>query len=242
MRQVHLLDALWWSKIFANTRFKGGKLQKSESSLISVIIAEGSTNALPVFTSILAHFCIPVSLHNKNVLLRFPINDILWLVIEFFCFVVIIVWRWGVHLYYCDVERDCPEADGDEPAGDRATSHDSVHDVLVNKNVLVNKKSNAMLVFMLFSTEENLVSFLCCCFAKVLHISFQSPRMFHLYLSISWKGCKLQKSECLPFVNPRETQNSLGKDHSLLPAHLSGTICLKQSATLTVLHSKPLCF
>ena len=49
---------------------KGGKLQKSESSLICVIIADGSTNALPVSTSILAHFCIPVSLHNKNVLLR----------------------------------------------------------------------------------------------------------------------------------------------------------------------------
>ena len=30
---------------------KGGKLQKSESSLICVIIAEGSTNALPVSTS-----------------------------------------------------------------------------------------------------------------------------------------------------------------------------------------------
>ena len=47
---------------------------------------------------------------------------------------------------------------GDEPTGDWATSHDSVH------NVLMNKKSNAML----FSTEENLVSFLCCCFTKVL--------------------------------------------------------------------------
>ena len=43
-------------------------------------------------------------------------------------------------MYYCDVERDCPQADVDEPAGDWATSHDSVHDVLVNK------KSNAMLV------------------------------------------------------------------------------------------------
>ena len=67
------------------------------------------------------------------------------------------------------VERDCPKADGDEPAGDWATSHDSVHDVLVNK------KSNAMLVFILFSAEENLVSFLCS----------QSPRTFHPYLSIS---------------------------------------------------------
>ena len=33
---------------------KDGKLQKSDSSLICVIIAEGSTNALPVFTSIFA--------------------------------------------------------------------------------------------------------------------------------------------------------------------------------------------
>ena len=39
--------------------------------------------------------------------------------------------------------------DGDEPVGDWATSHDSVHDVLVNK------KSNAMLVFILFSTEDD---------------------------------------------------------------------------------------
>ena len=67
-----------------------------------------------------------------------------------------------MHLHYCDVERDCPRADGGEPAGDWATSHDSVHDVLVSK------KSDAMLVFILFSTEENLESFLCCCFAKVL--------------------------------------------------------------------------
>ena len=56
---------------------KGGKLQKSESSLICVIIAEGSTNALPVSSSIPAHFCIPVALYNKNVLLRCLINDIL---------------------------------------------------------------------------------------------------------------------------------------------------------------------
>ena len=70
---------------------KDGKIQKSESSLICVIIAEWSTNALPVSTSIPADFCIPVSLYNKNVLLRCPINDILWLVIEFFYFVVIIV-------------------------------------------------------------------------------------------------------------------------------------------------------
>ena len=73
-----------------------------------------------------------------------------------------------MYTLYCDVERVCSQADVDDPARDWASSHDSVHDVLVNKNVLVNKKSNAMLVFMLFSTEENLVSFLCCCFARVL--------------------------------------------------------------------------
>ena len=71
-------------------------------------------------------------------------------------------------MYYCDVERDCPQADGDEPAGNWATSYDSgsVH------NVLVNKKSNAMLMFILFSIEENLVSFLCCCFTKVFPSHF----------------------------------------------------------------------
>ena len=56
---------------------KGGKLQKSETPLICVIISEGSTNALPVSTSIPADFCIPVSLYNKNVFLRCLINDIL---------------------------------------------------------------------------------------------------------------------------------------------------------------------
>ena len=71
---------------------------------------------------------------------------------------------------YYDVERDCLQADGDEPAGDWATSHDSVHDVLVNK------KSNAIPVFNLFSTEENLVSFLCCCFANVLPFQFTESK------------------------------------------------------------------
>ena len=70
---------------------KGGKLQQSESSLICVVIAEeGPTIALPVSTSVPAHFCIQVSLYNKNVLLRCLINDILQLVIEFFYFVVVI--------------------------------------------------------------------------------------------------------------------------------------------------------
>ena len=75
-------------------------------------------------------------------------------------------------MYYCDVERDCPQADGDEPAGDWVTSLDSVH------NVLVNKKSNAMLMFILFFTEENRV-------LSLLLFRSQSPRIFHLYLSVS---------------------------------------------------------
>ena len=52
-------------------------------------------------------------------------------------------------MYYCDVESDCPQADG-EPAGDCATSHDSVHDVLVHR------KSNAVFVFILCCTKETL--------------------------------------------------------------------------------------
>ena len=76
----------------------------------------------------------------------------------------------GICLCYCDVERDCPHTDGDEPAGDWVTSHESVYDVLVNK------KSKAMLVFILFSTEENFVSFLCCSFAKILQSYFRVQR------------------------------------------------------------------
>ena len=49
-------------------------------------------------------------------------------------------------MYYCAAERDHPQADGDEPGGDWATPNDIVHDVLVNK------KSNAMLMLILFSS------------------------------------------------------------------------------------------
>ena len=56
------------------------------------------------------------------------------------------------------------------PARNWATSHDSIHEVLVNK------KSSAMLVFIFFSTEENLVSFLCCCFANVLPSHFTESK------------------------------------------------------------------
>ena len=51
---VHLGYArtILWS-VCQHKIIKGGKLQKSESSPICVVLAEGSTNALPVFTSIL---------------------------------------------------------------------------------------------------------------------------------------------------------------------------------------------
>ena len=116
---------------------KGGKLKKSESPLICVVIAEGSTSALPVSTRILVH------LYNCSVLGQqecpSSVSD-QWhsvaghRILLFRCHHSL-----TLGLCYCDVERDCPQADGDEPAGDWATSHDSVHVVFVNK------KSNATL-------------------------------------------------------------------------------------------------
>ena len=87
------------------------------------------------------------------------------LVIEFFHFVVIIS---DVGAYACTTVtvKDCRTADGDDPFRDLATSNDSVHDVLVNK------KSNAMLVFILFSTEENLVVLPLLLFRQSSSISF----------------------------------------------------------------------
>ena len=64
-------------------------------------------------------------------------------------------------------------------AGDWATTHDSVHDVLVNR------KSNALLVFILFSPKKTLCPSSVVVSPKFFHLISQSPRMFHLYLSIS---------------------------------------------------------
>ena len=89
------------------------------------------------------------------------------------------VWRRGVCLYYCDVERNCLRANGDEPAGDWVTSNDSVHDVLVNR------KSNALLVFILFSPKKTLCPSSVVVSPKFFHLISQSPKMFHLYLSNS---------------------------------------------------------
>ena len=51
--------------------------------------------------------------------------------------------------------------------------------------VLVNKKSNAMLVFILFSTEETLCPSSVVVSPKFFYLISQSLRMFQLYLSIS---------------------------------------------------------
>ena len=95
---------------------KGGKLQESEPSLLCFVIAEGSANALLVF---IKH---PCPLLNSSLLAQqecpSPVSDQWHSVAGHWIlkFVVIIVWRWVVHLYYRDVERNCPLADGDEPA------------------------------------------------------------------------------------------------------------------------------
>ena len=64
-------------------------------------------------------------------------------------------------------------------AEDWATSHDSVHDVLVNK------KSNAMLVLSCFPLKKSLCPSSVVASPKFFHLISQSPRMFYLYLSIS---------------------------------------------------------
>ena len=84
-----------------------------------------------------------------------------------------------MNLYYCDVDRGCPEAYRDELAGDWATSHDNVHDDFVNN------KSNPMLVCILFSTEQTLCPSSVAVLAKFFYLISQSPRVFYLYLTIS---------------------------------------------------------
>ena len=129
---------------------KGGTLQESESSLLCFVIAEGSANASLVF---IKH---PCSLLNSSLLAQqecpSSVSDQWHFVAghRILNFVAIIDWRWDVHLYYSGVERNCPLADGEEPAEDWAASHESVHDVLVNK------KSNAMLVLTSFPLKKTL--------------------------------------------------------------------------------------
>ena len=125
---------------------KGGKLQKSESSLTCVVTAEVSANAVPISISIRAQFLhsslfawqkCSSSMYDQRHSVDFH---------RLTLFRCRHIWRRVICLYLCDVERDCPQADADEPAGDWATSYDSVHDVLVNK------KPIAILVFILFFT------------------------------------------------------------------------------------------
>ena len=113
-------------------------------------------------------------------------------------------------MYYCDVDRDSPQADGDQLAEDWATSHDSVHDVLVNK------KSNAMLMFILFFTEKDLVSFLCCCFAKVLLSHFiDSKGSGQVLWSYTGRNKMLPNSTSLPFTGEIAGVNMASLDRCL---------------------------
>ena len=82
-------------------------------------------------------------------------------------------------------------------------SRDNVHDVLVTE------KSNTVLVFVLFSTEENFMSFHCCCFAKVLPSHFTESKDISSVLSIScvssWNFPQLLVSLCsMGSVNNKE--------------------------------------
>ena len=77
-------------KVFAYTRSLKVAYSGSRGPLICFVIAAGSADPLPIFMCSLAYVFIPVFLHNKKIF-RCLINDILWLVIEFFYFVVIIV-------------------------------------------------------------------------------------------------------------------------------------------------------
>ena len=113
------------------------------------------------------------------------------LAIEIFHFTVVIIRCWGINLYDCHNEGSFLQADGDEPAGDRATTHDSVHDVFVNK------KLNAMFVFVLLATEVELVSFFGRCFIKAfpshLDESKQIPSVsLHLMCEFFQFSCSSQ--------------------------------------------------
>ena len=138
---------------------KGGKFQKSESPLIWAIIAEGSTNALPVSTSILAHFCILVSFAQPQCLSLVPDQ---WHSVAghriplFHCHhsltlghTLVLLWCWkglpaGRWLWACWRLGNIPWQCSWCPC---------------------EQKFNAMLMFIPFFTEENFVSFLCCYFA-----------------------------------------------------------------------------
>ena len=117
---------------------------------------------MPVSTSIPADFCIPVSLYNKNVLLRCLINDIL-----FCCHcslmlgrMLVLLWCWkglpsGGWWWACWRLGDIPWQCSRCPCEQEIQRHARV---------------------ILFSTEKNLVSFLCCCFAKVLPSHFTESK------------------------------------------------------------------
>ena len=177
--QVHLLDAFWWPKVFADTRSL--KVANSRDWVPSHLchhswrvhrcLVSFYQHPCPLLhSSLLAQQEYPSAVYGVwhsaagHIILLFHCNHSLTLGRT-----LLLLWCW----------KGLPSWGWWWAVGDWSTSHDSVHDVLANK------KFNAMLAFILFSTEENLVFFFCSCFATFLHLISQSARMFYLYLSIS---------------------------------------------------------
>ena len=120
--KVHLMDALWWPEVFAKTKLL--KWQAPGAWVLSRLFRHRRRVCKCQVTS---YASLPTSTLQSPcstwLLLRCLINGILQLVTECFYFVLFIVWRWGVRLYYCDIERNCHQANNDEPARDWAAFH-----------------------------------------------------------------------------------------------------------------------
>ena len=118
---------------------------------------------------ILTYFCTPVSLHNKNDQ---------WHSVDYHKILLLCCHHsltLGRKLVLRDVGRDCSQADGDEPAGDWATFQDTIHDALVNK------KFNAMLMFILFFPLKNTLRLPLLLFHESSSISFHRVQWCPIY-------------------------------------------------------------
>ena len=91
---------------------KGYKFYKSETSLICLDIAVGSTNLSPFCLCILPNFSIPIPLYSQNVLLWCLVYDFLELLVEVVDLTVIMTRCWCIKLYDGDIiqphTHDCP--------------------------------------------------------------------------------------------------------------------------------------
>ena len=120
--QVHLLAALWWPEVFVKTKLL--KWQAPGAWVLSRLFRHRRRVCKCQVTS---YASLPTSTLQSPcstwLLLRCLINGILQLVTECFYFVLFTVWRLGVRLYYFDIERNCHQANNDEPARDWAAFH-----------------------------------------------------------------------------------------------------------------------